>query len=217
MPSSTPTAVSRPSRPGTASDSPQSGRNWLQFLFYVSASGGEASGGTAILRDNEFREVIFEPQNLTNSCMVFDPFAPFFHATGCHSVLVANTAAGGKLVLMHKWDPERALELIEREQITIFGGVPAMVWQVLESPSFATRDVSSVQSIGYGGAPAPPELVRRIEELFPGPVPSNGCGLTEPICVACSVGSPLLMPRSASMATRKFWYKKSGSSLGVST
>ena len=60
-------------------DSPQSGRNWLQFLFYVSATGGESSGGTAILRDNEFRQVIFEPRNLTNSCMVFDPFAPFFH------------------------------------------------------------------------------------------------------------------------------------------
>ncbi|HSS08821.1 MAG TPA: class I adenylate-forming enzyme family protein, partial [Acidimicrobiales bacterium] len=59
---------------------------------------------------------------------------PFFHATGCHSVLVANTAVGGKLVIMRKWDPERALELIEREQITTFGGVPSMVWQVLDSP-----------------------------------------------------------------------------------
>ena len=104
---------------------------------------------------------------------------PFFHATGCHSVLVANLAAGGKLVLMHKWDAERALELIERERVTTFGGVPAMVWQVLQSPSFETRDISSVQSIGYGGAPAPPELVRRIEQLFPGRTPSNGYGLTE--------------------------------------
>jgi long-chain acyl-CoA synthetase len=104
---------------------------------------------------------------------------PFFHATGCHSVLVANAAFGGKLVIMHRWDPERALELIEREQVTTFGGVPAMVWQVLESPDFAKRDISSVQSIGYGGAPAPPELVRRIEEMFPGRTPSNGYGLTE--------------------------------------
>ncbi len=104
---------------------------------------------------------------------------PFFHATGCHSVLVANVAAGGKLVLMHKWDAERALELIERERVTTFGGVPAMVWQVLQSPSFETRDVSSVTSIGYGGAPAAPELVRRIEQLFPGRTPSNGYGLTE--------------------------------------
>ena len=104
---------------------------------------------------------------------------PFFHATGCHSVLVSNTYAGNKLVLMHKWDAERALELIERERITSFGGVPSMVWQVLQSPSFATRDISSVTNIGYGGAPAPPELVRRIEELFPGRSPSNGYGLTE--------------------------------------
>ncbi|MHB8669209.1 MAG: class I adenylate-forming enzyme family protein [Acidimicrobiales bacterium] len=104
---------------------------------------------------------------------------PLFHATGCHSVLLANTALGGKLVMMHRWDPERALELIERERVTVFGGVPAMVWQVLESPDLAKRDTSSVTGISYGGAPAPPELVRRIAEHFPGRVPGNGYGLTE--------------------------------------
>ncbi len=104
---------------------------------------------------------------------------PLFHATGCHSILVANTAAGGKLVMMRRWNPERALELIERERITIFGGVPTMAWQVLDSPEFASRDTSSVKSVAYGGAPAPPELVRRIKEHFPGGQPSNGYGLTE--------------------------------------
>jgi acyl-CoA synthetase (AMP-forming)/AMP-acid ligase II len=104
---------------------------------------------------------------------------PLFHATGCHSMLVPNTAFGGKIVMMRKWDPDRALELIERERITTFGGVPAMVWQVLDSPLFATTDTSSVTTVGYGGAPAPPELVRRIEEHFPGRTPSNGYGLTE--------------------------------------
>ncbi len=104
---------------------------------------------------------------------------PLFHATGCHSILVANTAAGGKLVMMHRWNPERALELIEREQVTMFGGVPTMVWQVLDSPDFETRDTSSVRAIGYGGAPAAPELVRRIKEHFPGGSPSNGYGMTE--------------------------------------
>jgi len=104
---------------------------------------------------------------------------PFFHATGCHSVLVANLAFGGKIVIMYKWDPERALELIERERVTTFGGVPAMVWQVLDHPDFAKRDISSVRSVGYGGAPAAPELVRRIEAMFPGRTPSNGYGLTE--------------------------------------
>jgi acyl-CoA synthetase (AMP-forming)/AMP-acid ligase II len=54
-----------------------------------------------------------------------------------------------------------------------------MVWQVLEHPDFARFDLSSVRSIGYGGAPAAPELVRRIEAMFPGRTPSNGYGLTE--------------------------------------
>ena len=113
---------------------------------------------------------------------------PFFHATGCHSILCANTYAGNKLVLMYRWNPERALELIERERVTSFGGVPTMVWQVLQSPDFDKRDISSVQSIGYGGAPAPPELVRRIEEMFPGRTPSNGYGLTETSSLSTSNG-----------------------------
>jgi len=104
---------------------------------------------------------------------------PLFHATGCHAILVTNTAAGGKLVMMHHFDPERALELIEREQITMFGGVPAMVMQILDSPSFSSRDTTSVRSISYGGAPAPPDLVRRIKEHFPVGAPANGYGLTE--------------------------------------
>jgi long-chain acyl-CoA synthetase len=104
---------------------------------------------------------------------------PLFHATGCHAILVTNLLAGGKLVMMDRWDAGRALELIERERITSFGGVPTMVMQVLDHPDFEGRDTSSVRSIGYGGAPAPPELVRRVKAHFPGGSASNGYGLTE--------------------------------------
>lgn len=104
---------------------------------------------------------------------------PLFHATGCHSVLVTNTLAGGKLVMMHHFDAGRALELIEREQVTTFGGVPAMAMQILDHPDFANRNTSSVSSVGYGGAPAPPDLVRRIKAQFPGGGASNGYGMTE--------------------------------------
>ncbi len=104
---------------------------------------------------------------------------PLFHATGCHTILVGNTAVGGKLVMMRRWDPERALELIEREHITVFGGVPTMAWQILNSPDFDKRDTSSVRTVGYGGAPAPPELLRRIKHHFPLGNASNGYGLTE--------------------------------------
>jgi long-chain acyl-CoA synthetase len=112
---------------------------------------------------------------------------PLFHATGCHSILVGNTASGGKLVMMRRWDPERALELIERERVTIFGGVPTMAWQILNSPHFAKRDTSSVRSVAYGGAPAPPELVRRIKEHFPHGNASNGYGLTETSAVTSMI------------------------------
>ena len=104
---------------------------------------------------------------------------PLFHATGCHSVMVSNIAAGGKIVMMHHFDPERALQLIEREQIGTFGGVPAMVMQVLDSPNFSKYDTSSIRGVSYGGAPAPPDLVRRIREAWPIGQPSNGYGLTE--------------------------------------
>ncbi|MDD9936440.1 MAG: class I adenylate-forming enzyme family protein [Myxococcales bacterium] len=111
---------------------------------------------------------------------------PLFHVTGSHSMLAYNTFTGGKLVMMYRWNPERALELIEREGITNFGGVPAMVWQVLESPDFERRDTSSVLGVGYGGAPAAPELVRRIKAVFPESSPSNGYGLTETSAIATS-------------------------------
>ena len=104
---------------------------------------------------------------------------PFFHATGCHSILVPIYAGGGKLVIMHKWNPERALQLIEEERIQAFGGVPAMAWQVLESPDFAKYDTSSVEGISYGGAPSAPDLVQRIKQQFPKVQPGNGYGLTE--------------------------------------
>jgi long-chain acyl-CoA synthetase len=104
---------------------------------------------------------------------------PLFHATGCHSVMVSNLAAGGKIVMMHHFEPERALELIEREKIGTFGGVPAMVMQVLDSPNFSKFDTSSIRGVSYGGAPAPPDLVRRIREAWPIGQPSNGYGLTE--------------------------------------
>jgi long-chain acyl-CoA synthetase len=123
---------------------------------------------------------------------------PLFHATGCHSVMVTNLAAGGKLVMMHHFDPERALELIERERIGTFGGVPAMVMQVLDSPNFSKFDTSSIRGVSYGGAPAPPDLVRRIREAWPVGQPSNGYGLTETSSVTSmnSGGDYLARPES---------------------
>ena len=87
---------------------------------------------------------------------------PLFHVTGCVPVMLSCLSSGLKLVIMYKWDPERALELIERERVTNFVGVPTQSWDLLESPHFADHDTSSLRNVGGGGAPAPPELVRRV-------------------------------------------------------
>ncbi len=153
-------------RPKGAVGSHRNSASNLMNLFFVSTAG-------SMRRSGAVADVSGETQN-SNLLSV-----PLFHATGCHAVLVTSTAAGGKLVMMHHFDPDRALELIERERITIFGGVPAMVMQVIDSPNFSKRDTSSVRSISYGGAPCPPDLVRRIKEHFPSGAPGNGYGMTE--------------------------------------
>jgi long-chain acyl-CoA synthetase len=104
---------------------------------------------------------------------------PLFHVTGLVPVMLGAFANGVKLVMMYRWNPERALELIERERVTIFVGVPTMSWDLLESPDFARRDTSSLLSVGGGGAPAPPELVRRIDRGFARGKPGIGYGMTE--------------------------------------
>lgn len=104
---------------------------------------------------------------------------PLFHVTGCHGMLLGSLANGGKVVMMHKWDPVVALQLIEQEQINIFSGVPAMVRQLLDANEAEGRDLSTVTNIGYGGAPAPPDLLRRISAAMPAVGASNGWGITE--------------------------------------
>ena len=104
---------------------------------------------------------------------------PFFHATGCFAVLNPSLYVGAKLVMMHKWDPVRAFELIDRERIMAAGGVPTIAWQLIEHPLRTNYDLSSLESVSYGGAPSAPELVRKIKETFPRSAPGNGWGMTE--------------------------------------
>ncbi|HEY4123477.1 MAG TPA: class I adenylate-forming enzyme family protein [Rhizomicrobium sp.] len=104
---------------------------------------------------------------------------PFFHATGCFAVMGPTMFAGGKLVLMRKWDAEIAMQLIEREKVNTAGGVPTIAWQLIEHPARSKYDLSSLESVAYGGAPSAPELVRKIVEVFPKSLPGNGWGMTE--------------------------------------
>jgi long-chain acyl-CoA synthetase len=104
---------------------------------------------------------------------------PMFHATGLSATLGPTMNAGGKIVLMRRWDAEPAMKLIEQEKVSSTGGVPTIAWQLIEHPARAKYDLSSLVAVTYGGAPSAPELVRRIAETFPGSQPGNGWGMTE--------------------------------------
>jgi acyl-CoA synthetase (AMP-forming)/AMP-acid ligase II len=113
---------------------------------------------------------------------------PLFHGTGCHSGLVAQAYLGGTLVFMRRWDPEAALDIIERERVTNMTGVPAMAWDLVNAPSIERRDLSSLQGLGGGGAASPPELLRRIQTVLPGRGAGTGYGMTESSSLTTSIG-----------------------------
>ncbi|MFN9543417.1 MAG: class I adenylate-forming enzyme family protein, partial [Alphaproteobacteria bacterium] len=111
---------------------------------------------------------------------------PMFHATGCFAIMMPAVMAGSKIVMQRKWNADQALELIERERITTAGGVPTIAWQIIEHPRFHEFDLSSLETISYGGAPSAPELVRRMKERFPLIKPGQGWGMTETSATATS-------------------------------
>ncbi len=111
---------------------------------------------------------------------------PFFHATGCFAVLNPTLYAGAKLAMIRRWDPELAMQIIERERLTSAGGVPTIAWQLIEHPAREKYDLSSIESMAYGGAPSAPELVRKIKEVWPRSHAGNGWGMTETSATATS-------------------------------
>ncbi len=104
---------------------------------------------------------------------------PLFHVTGCVPVMMSCFIAGLKLAIMYKWDAEKALEMIEREQITNFVGVPTQSWDLVNSPVFDKYDTSSLRAVGGGGAPSPTSLVGKVNDKVKNGNPQLGYGMTE--------------------------------------
>jgi long-chain acyl-CoA synthetase len=129
---------------------------------------------------------------------VFMAPTPLFHVTANNCILHPATLSGGRIVLTYKWDPGRALELIERERVTNFSGVPTMSRELLLHPDWATRDTSSLQGMGGGGAALQPDLVEKIDKALDKGAPSTGYGMTEThgIITANSAKNYLAKPSS---------------------
>jgi long-chain acyl-CoA synthetase len=103
---------------------------------------------------------------------------PLFHVFGLSSQLNVCVRFGATMSLVPRFDPDKVLEVIERDRVTVFEGVPTMYVALLNHPRLADYDVSSLRIGVSGGAPIPAEVLDAFEARF-GIVILEGYGLTE--------------------------------------
>ncbi|MFI6516516.1 class I adenylate-forming enzyme family protein [Spirillospora sp. NPDC050679] len=105
--------------------------------------------------------------------------APWFHAMGTIGYLSSLLLAGTTIVVHPRLDVPAFLADMEKFRATALGGAPALFSALLADPSFAERDLSSVQAIRSGAAPLSHEMLGRLAEVFPNAVVVEAYGLTE--------------------------------------
>ena len=164
----------------------------LATILFTSGSTGQSKGAYATHRAvvqgtfNYIAMALMMLQISTEDGTIKEPrpqhailmTVPLFHVTGEIPMLLVSFAIGRKLVMMPKWNALEAMRLIQAEKITNFTGVPLMSWEIMNHPDRNQYDLSTIQSFAAGGAPRPPEHVRRLNDEMPAP-PALGYGLTE--------------------------------------
>ncbi len=118
-----------------------------------------------------------EPADVILGCL------PFFHAFGQTCCLNAAVQSGSTIVLMARFDPSRALDIMAADRVTVFEGVPTMYSALLEQQAREPRDTASLRLGISGGAALPAETHRRFEAGFDCMI-LEGYGLSETSPVA---------------------------------
>ncbi len=103
---------------------------------------------------------------------------PLFHAGGLLVYTLPLLASGGFVALTTRWDPARVLALIDRFAATMLLGVPTQYVDLIADPSFPSAHLASLRFVTCGGAPLPPETVRRFRAVHDVPF-KQGYGMTE--------------------------------------
>jgi long-chain acyl-CoA synthetase len=108
---------------------------------------------------------------------------PLFHVFGLTCGLNTSVLRGSTLTLIPRFDPAKAIEVLGRDHVTIFQGVPTMYAAILNHPDAAGADTSSLRTCVSGGSAMPAEIMRRFEATF-GCQILEGYGLSETSPVA---------------------------------
>lgn len=127
--------------------------------------------------------------------------SPLFHVGGLHSGFCVGMTAGAKLVFgQGKFTPEQAMELIEREKVSIWGAIPTLLHRLVHHPDVTKYDLSSLRTVSFGGAPTAPETIEKAREVLPiEPSFANAYGLTETHGVATVNGGKDLLDKMTSV------------------
>ncbi len=166
----------------------------LALIMYTSGTSGKPKGAVsthrAICQALYNMECAAIAAAMTNPELIgamlergFEPTSllavPLFHVSGCHAQFLVNLRGGRRIVMMYKWDVDRALDYIEQERITSIAAAPAMVLDLLESPRFARTDTTSLFSVGIGGSATPPRVRALLAQQLPQNFSGTGWGMTE--------------------------------------
>jgi long-chain acyl-CoA synthetase len=108
---------------------------------------------------------------------------PLFHSFGQTCIQNATIAQGGSFSLLPRFEPKEAFEIIERDKLNVFAGVPTMYFALLHLQAERAYDTSSLEVCMTGGAPMPVEVMKAFEERFKVEI-LEGFGLSETSPVA---------------------------------
>ncbi len=173
-------------------------------LFYTSGTTAYPKG-VALTHRNLYLHAFYALAGLCgydDTCVQLHTI-PLFHVNGWGTPHFV-TLIGGRHVLLPKFDPEQVVATIERERVTHVFLVPTMAAALLATPSFASRDLSSLRRIKLGGAATPPALTRALSERLPDCRVTAGYGLSEtsPILTAANRKAGLALAPEADVVLR---------------